>query len=148
MQAGSILTNEKLEGFRDEMGDNISALNRNLAELTVSYWAWKNGIDSKYKGLCHYRRKFSLSSNDLYLMHAGCYDAIITTPRYVPGGIKDMFIAETPVNEYVMVAMMNCINQIYPDEAEAFTLFLNEEFYCPNNMERWSTSEISTFTVI
>lgn len=48
-------------GEKDNTGDNISEKNANYCELTALYWAWKNDRQSKYKGLCHYRRYFTTS---------------------------------------------------------------------------------------
>ena len=44
----------------DNTGDNISNKRNSYCEFTVQYWAWKN-IESRYYGLCHYRRYLSFS---------------------------------------------------------------------------------------
>lgn len=40
----------------DNTGDNISIKNPMYCELTGLYWMWKNAPETKYIGLCHYRR--------------------------------------------------------------------------------------------
>ena len=50
----------------DDTGDNISVLNRNFAEITAVYWAWKNYDqlgNPDYIGLTHYRRLFDLKNS-------------------------------------------------------------------------------------
>ena len=40
-------------------GDNINHLNRFYSELTTMYYVWKNRIESRQIGFCHYRRPFN-----------------------------------------------------------------------------------------
>ena len=80
VQAGAALDRVALDSaFRDDEGENISAMNRDYAELTVTYWGWKNrraGI----KGLAHYRRYLVLGQEDYSLLASGTVDAILPTP--------------------------------------------------------------------
>ena len=39
-------------------GENINHLNRFYSELTTMYYVWKNKMESKRIGFCHYRRYF------------------------------------------------------------------------------------------
>ncbi len=63
IQVGATLTDVDLGFLKDNMGDNISAKNRNYCELTALYWLWKNS-DASYKGLMHYRRLLDLACGD------------------------------------------------------------------------------------
>lgn len=62
VRAGAALGGKEIQcDFRDDDGENISALNPFYNELTVLYWAWKNLDklgDPDYVGLMHYRRFF------------------------------------------------------------------------------------------
>ena len=53
--------------LKDNVGNNISSLNKYFAELTGLYWIWKNKIsefgENDWIGTCHYRK---LWLNDLY----------------------------------------------------------------------------------
>ena len=56
LHVGAALHPDVCEGMQgDDTGDNISAQNPYLCELTGLYWLWKN-VDADYKGLVHYRR--------------------------------------------------------------------------------------------
>lgn len=80
VQAGAALDGTSLgTAFRDDEGDNISALNRDYAELTVTYWGWKNR-HPRVKGLAHYRRYLVLGPTEYGLLLEGEADAILPTP--------------------------------------------------------------------
>jgi hypothetical protein len=59
IQGGKAIAKTTTSYQGDDVGDNISDLNKNFCELTVLYWAWKNDISSDFIGLVHYRRYFS-----------------------------------------------------------------------------------------
>lgn len=96
VQVGADLHPETNLGFyKDNEGDNISALNGSYCELTALYWLWKN-IEADYKGLVHYRRHFGTldserkrasnrferiaTGDDIHVALAG-YDAILPRKR-------------------------------------------------------------------
>ncbi len=134
IQAGSALSEVCTDNMRDDIGDNISSMNRGLAELTVAYWIWKNEQDAKYKGICHYRRFFLLNEKEISNFILNDVDVVLTTPRYVPGGIRKMFIAETPVNELVFENLLLSVKNIHENEYKEFGIYINNSFYVPNNM--------------
>ena len=61
IQVGKSLHPELDLGYlNDNIGDNVSDRNPYWCEYTALYWGWKNIKDTKYIGLCHYRRYFDL----------------------------------------------------------------------------------------
>ena len=59
IQVGKQATHKELGFISDDVGENIAWKNYCYCELTALYWIWKNDFDSKYVGLCHYRRYFT-----------------------------------------------------------------------------------------
>lgn len=124
----------------DDEAPSLSDMNPLFAEMTGTYWIWKHAPQSKYKGLCHYRRHFLLSETDLECLHAGSVDVVLTAPRYVPGGIGNYFLAETPVKQEVMDSIYYAFELL--SRMASFDLYsekglkkyLDKEFYFPNNM--------------
>ncbi len=134
LQVGSRMSEKKSNCNRDETGDNISELNRVFAEMTGAYWIWKNDSNSKYKGLCHYRRHFNFTKKTIHIIYQNEIDVILATPRYAPDGIKNMFMEETPVKEIVFQTMWQAISELFPEDMEAFVQYMDSMFYYPNNM--------------
>lgn len=55
-----------IQGDNGPSGDHISSLNPVYCEMTAMYWAWKQiralYPDTRYVGLCHYRRYFNANN--------------------------------------------------------------------------------------
>lgn len=120
--------------FDDEYEGNIADNNSLFAEMTGAHWIWKMAPKSEYKGLCHYRRHFILNQAEVYAIKENNIDVLLSTPRYAPGGIKDMFLAETPVKKYVMDSILYSIEVCSGEDLDEFERYLESEFYYPNNM--------------
>ena len=134
IQVGSNMAKHRYSFVTDDIGDNISCRNSLYAEMTAVYNIWKNHNDYDYKGLCHYRRHFQIDSDTRKSIESGKVDAVLTTPRFAPLGVGDMFINETPVNKYVMTTMLSAIEKLHPDEKSDFDRFIKRHIYAPNNM--------------
>ena len=79
IQVGAALTDKRISELTDDTGVSISEKNRNYCELTATYWAWKN-LESKYKGICHYRRVFSINEKELYAIKNCDIDVVLPLP--------------------------------------------------------------------
>ena len=52
--------------FKDKLGNNISAKNKNYGEYTYHYWLWQNYLDKlgdEWIGFCQYRKFWSLEKH-------------------------------------------------------------------------------------
>lgn len=63
-RAVSRLKDEMTGMAGDDTGENISEKNPSYCEMTAHYWIWKNVHDSKYVGVCHYRRYFGIDISE------------------------------------------------------------------------------------
>ena len=118
----------------DEREDSLSEKNPVFAEMTGADWISGCAPESEYKGLCHYRRLFDITCDDIAAMKENDIDVLLTTPRFAPGGIREMFGAETPVKKPVFEAMLRAVDELFPDDADGFSEYLQRRFYFPNNM--------------
>lgn len=64
IHVGAALSDNLYYDITDHHGDHISDKNGSYCELTALYWMWKND-SSDFKGLCHYRRFFDISYDDI-----------------------------------------------------------------------------------
>ncbi|WP_443945669.1 DUF4422 domain-containing protein [Pedobacter sp. AW1-32] len=78
----------------DEGEDHIANKNETFSELTAMYWIWKNldRIETKFIGLCHYRRYFTMTQTRI--KHKLLYKKVSLDPR-------DVYL--TPFNENELI---------------------------------------------
>lgn len=124
---------ENVDGFKDDIGDNISDKNRNYCELTALYWIWRNDKSSQYKGLCHYRRYITTKwlSNDIKNAIdskmiediLGKYDIILPQKQYFVRKAKDNYLRcgyQRDLNN-----LREVIRDLYPEYLDTFDLVMN-----------------------
>lgn len=159
IQVGKAISDVDLGFQGDDTGDNISDRNDWYAELTATYWAWKNlkGVD--YIGLCHYRRYFNFHTKGLFfseyqivkteeikklnldlpdiekeLKH---YDVILPKIKYYPTNLfRDYSHCH---NSEEMRFLIKVIKQDYPDYYPALsqTLKCNKLLHCNMFIMTW-----------
>lgn len=119
IQVGTALTNRRIADFQDNQGDNISAKNRNYCELTATYHAWKHSR-AAYKGICHYRRIFDISDEQMkrLLGLEQEWDVILPYPSvYYPNISREhtRYVSESDWD-----AMLQALQETAPEYKEAY----------------------------
>ncbi len=119
IQVGADLTEQIIAGLQDNSGENISAKNRNYCELTATYYAWKHSSAS-YKGICHYRRLFNISDEQMQrlLQCEGEWDVILPYPTV---HYPDISLQHTRYcTEKDWSAMLQALDELEPGYLEAY----------------------------
>lgn len=154
IHAGHALAAQDFGYLGDDTGENISALNRYLDEVTALYWIWRN-TKHTHTGIVHYRRLFtthdaktfdaakSLSATEIFAL-LNEYD-IIVADEYLSErnqlelmnlstGQPDLVrIAEKIVRKHLAAAQPDYLDA-YDAVINGFTLFLCGIFVTRRNI--------------
>lgn len=131
MQAGAALTDRRICGLTDDMGEHISYRNKQFCELTVLYWIWKNA-KQEIVGLEHYRRHFLLGDGWLSKIKDREIDVILPTPLYVAPSVVQNYRERHVASDWDF--MMDCMGRLRPNDYEEAAAFFDENLYSPCNM--------------
>lgn len=135
VQAGAALTDRVIAELRDDRGNTISAKNGNYSELTVTYYGWKNS-HAAYKGICHYRRIFDISEEQMQelLARQSGWDVILPYPTVHYPNIAVQHLRY--LNEGDWAAMLQALQEEAPAYFEAYQQMLHrgERFFHNFNM--------------
>ena len=128
---GSASLNEGFGYVRDDVGNNISSLNKYYSELSGEYWAWKNDT-SDIIGFCHYRRYFTknillnkMSKQDIQ-KSLDNYDIIL--PQKMHLGITVLKEADSSIDiqkEKDYILLREIIAKESPEYLESYDEVLN-----------------------
>ncbi len=133
IQAGAELTKERLYPgvLTDDVGENISAKNRQYCELTAMYFIWKHAAED-IVGLAHYRRHFILPDNWAQIMEEHGIDVILPTPLYVAPNVAENYKNRHDAAdwEFMMGYMKEHSLEDYQEAEELF----EGNLYSPCNM--------------
>lgn len=135
IQVGAALTDQIICSLQDNTGDNISEKNRNYCELTATYYAWKHS-NTPYKGICHYRRIFDISDEQMQelLEAAARWDVILPYPSV---HYPDISMQHTRyVKEDDWNAMLQALGELAPEYLKVYeeSVSLRERFFLNYNM--------------
>ena len=132
IQVGAALTDKRTCVLMDNMGDNISERNGIYSECSGLYWMWKNAPRTDYIGLCHYRRHFHMSKEELVNLMGSNADVLVTSPTFVNETVGVFLATLTPHSDFKV--MLDAIEQVYPKYYQTAQKFLRARFYPPCNM--------------
>ncbi|MCI8966386.1 MAG: DUF4422 domain-containing protein [Lachnospiraceae bacterium] len=131
IQVGAALTEERVCGLTDDIGENISVRNRQFCELTALYWIWRN-VKQDIVGLEHYRRHFLLQDDWYWKMLERRIDTILPTPLYVAPNLAQNYKDRHTASDWNF--MMDYLKLIYPHDYKAAIDFFDTNLYSPCNM--------------
>lgn len=129
IQVGTAFTDESIAPIKDNAGDNISGKNRNYCELTATYYAWKNS-GAQYKGLCHYRRLFDISEQQLQSLLGEMPDVILPYPSIHYPDMDSQH--KRYVNDQDWNAMLQAMKEVAPEYYEAYVTDVSKQHYFYN----------------
>lgn len=122
-------------GISDGTGDNIANLNSSFCELTALYWIWKND-KSSVKGICHYRRFYTLDHRLLDIEQAKYildkYDIIVPKKYWLLSTVEKHYKKH---HNYVdLQNIKTIIINKYPEYKDSLKYVMNSRYTYPYNM--------------
>lgn len=130
IQVGASLTEERVAGITDDVGDNISDRNRHYSEMTAFYWMWKHG-QADYLGLCHYRRLWKDLDIIVKRLQEDAFDVILPMPTVCLHSVFEDYLKKFIPNVYPV--MLDVLKEMSPDYYECSKeIFAGNVFYASN----------------
>lgn len=124
---------QKLEGIKDNIGDNISTKNSSYCEMTAHYWIWKNVHDVEFVGLCHYRRYFGVDITDISISSImNGYDVVMVEPSWHLDSVYAYFAKYIGAENMTILWMV--MKKMHPDYVNTLELVCDGVKFYPFNM--------------
>ena len=130
-----------MDGFYNDVDDNISNRHKNYGDLSVIYWVWKN-TNNDIVGISHYRRylykKFAFKIPNEYADELEIasvldeYEMIVPKLHHFRVSVLDQ-ILENSIYEEDYYILRDVIYKMYPEYTRAFKeVFSGNETYLYN----------------
>lgn len=134
IQCGKKFTDIKMCDLSDDIGENISEKNGNYCECTALYWAWKNhwAKEVDYIGLRHYRRRLSITEEQLQSLSAKGIDMVLMEPTYVESFSRHF--NKGAVKKLDWDILRQAVKEVRPDYYNSFIEFEQQHMICQCNM--------------
>ena len=132
LQVSSAFNDDNICSLKDNLGIEISSLNKLYCELTGIYWIWKNALNNgKYIGQYTYRRPFMIENDFSFERVFRNYDIIVP---------NKMYFDETVYEQYGLYHNIKDIDTIfdiimveYPDYIKDIELFKKQKYLYNSN---------------
>lgn len=135
IQVGTVYTDRKIAEIQDNIGENISEKNPNYCELTATYYAWKNS-KAAYKGLCHYRRIFDITEQQMQqlLENQQDWDAVLPYPTVHYPNISGQHTRYLSEDDWQ--ALLQALRDVAPEYLAAYEMAVasGEQYFLNYNM--------------
>ena len=127
IQAGAVITEERVAPLLDNTGVNISAKNKQYCEMTATYWVWKN-TKHAWTGIEHYRRHLLVTP----AMMTDDVDAILPFPYLCWPNTLMQF--RRFVGAEVVDALLRALKTLHPGEYAEYESILNGPYQYTYNL--------------
>lgn len=133
IQVGADNCDVVIADVTDNYGESISKKNVNYSELTGLYWIWRNKLsdtenedDIEYYGLSQYRRKLSLTEDDLYRLVNNDVDVVLPYPLFYDPDANAHH--KRWVKEADWKAVVDALNELKPDYADCLNKVMSQKY--------------------
>jgi len=117
----------------DDTGENISENNPSYCEMTAHYWIWKNVHDTKYVGVCHYRRYFGIDiSEESIEQLMADRDVIMVEPSWYTDSVYAYFAKFMGAEN--MTILWRVMKKLCPEYVETLEKICDGVKFHPFNM--------------
>jgi hypothetical protein len=134
LQVGKYFTNANISSLNDNDGENISCKNRKYCELTGLYWIWKNleKFPVDYIGICHYRRWFDITTDEVRILKSLKVDVVLTIPIINLPSVRKVYERDHLKDDWNI--MMDVLEEFSPNYYKTAVNFFEGDFYYAYNM--------------